>query len=295
LKVEGSTQQPGCSKAAGLQEHRGDDRMNAVTTSVCKPVRIGAVSYLNSKPLIEGLPELTADARVLLDYPSRLADDLAGGLLDVALIPSIEYFGDPDYRILSDACVAARGSVLSVKLYCRVPPGSIATLALDEGSRTSAALARILLAERFGVFPEIEPLPLGHSADSTSADAILLIGDRAMHPLQERFEAIWDLGEEWFGWTGLPFVFAMWVARDGSDLGDVEQALNRARDRGVERINDIAAREAPLLGISEEVAADYLTNNLHYRLGSAERNGLALFHKLAAKIGLVSQFDDLDV
>src|SRR5688500_286945 len=89
------------------------------------PVRIGAVSYLNSKPLIEGLLELAPQAQLILDYPSRLADELAAGRLDVALIPSIESFGDPDYEIISDACVASRGPVLSVKLYFRKAPGDV--------------------------------------------------------------------------------------------------------------------------------------------------------------------------
>src|SRR6188768_2338628 len=96
--------------------------------------RIGAVNYLNSKPLIEGLAELAPEAELVLDYPSRLARDLSAGRLDVALVPSIACLLEPHYEVVSDACVAARGPVLSVKLYSRVPPQSIRRLALDEGS-----------------------------------------------------------------------------------------------------------------------------------------------------------------
>ncbi len=103
----------------------------------------------------------------MFDLPSRLADGLADGQLDVALIPSIEFFQDPAYRIVSDACIACRGPVLSVKLFSRVPAERIRTLALDEGSRTSAALVRILLRERFGIEPQLEPLPIGATARST--------------------------------------------------------------------------------------------------------------------------------
>jgi chorismate dehydratase len=252
-------------------------------------VRIGAVSYLNSKPLIEGLPELAPQAQLILDYPSRLADELAAGRLDVALIPSIESFGDPDYEIISDACVASRGPVLSVKLYFRKAPGDVRTLALDEGSRTSAALARIMLAERFGVSPVACPLPLGDSTSDTNADAVLLIGDRAMRPPRESFATVWDLGEEWFEWTGLPFVFAMWVTRRGLQLGPIESALSAARDRGLARIDQIAAREAAPLGISQSAARNYLTRNLHFQLGSAERSGLRLFRTLAAQHGLAPE------
>jgi chorismate dehydratase len=253
------------------------------------PVRIGAVSYLNSKPLIEGLRDLAPHAELLLDYPSRLADELAAGRLDVALVPSIEAFGDPDYEVVSDACVASRGPVLSVKLYFRKPPGDVRTLALDEGSRTSAALARIMLEERFGVSPATRPLPLGDSTADTDADAVLLIGDRAISPPRERFEAVWDLGQEWFDWTGLPFVFAMWVTRAGVELGPIESVLSAARDRGVDQLAQIALRESAALGISQAAAQDYLARNLHFRLGSAERSGLRLFRSLAARYGLASE------
>ena len=250
-------------------------------------VRIGAVSYLNSKPLIEGLADLCPDARLILDVPSRLADQLSRGELDVALIPSVEAFSDPEYQIVSDACVATHGDVLSVKLYSRVALGEIRTLALDQGSRTSAALTRIMLAERFGVEPELRKLPLGKTVADTDADAILLIGDRAIEPPTEQFQATWDLGREWLDWTGLPFVFAMWVTRSGADLGRVEAALGQARDLGLSRIEEIAGRESPRLGISQETAVHYLRENLHFRLGSAERSGLRLFSQLAAARGLV--------
>ncbi len=251
--------------------------------------RIGAVSYLNSKPLVEDLSELLPQCDIRLDYPSRLADDLAAGRLDVALIPSVECMRKPDYEIVSDACVATRGPVLSVKLYSRVPMGSIKTLSLDEGSRTSAALTKIMLHERFGVRPACRPLPLEQSIEHSDADAILLIGDRAMHTPHEHFHSVWDLGEEWTNWTGLPFVFAMWVARADSVLGDVESRLCAARDRGVVRIPEIARREAPKIGVSVEKAESYLKRNLHFRLGSAERNGLRLFHELAMKMGLAPE------
>ena len=316
-------------------------------------VAVGAVNYLNSKPLIEGLNELLEDhATLRLDYPSRLADELASGHLDVALIPSIEYFrggvkssgqcvagveslspqffnparthagggedADPShtsgadaafpYEIISDACVAAHGPVLSVKLYSRVPWGEVKSLALDEGSRTSATLARILLAERHGVFPKLEPLPLDHRTQDSSADAILLIGDRAISPPKEKFLGTWDLGEEWLEWTGLPFVFAMWVGRrvDGRGLmvdgrnslgksssstlnpqpSTIDHLLSAARDLGVARLDDIARREAPLLGLSLPTTVSYLSENLQYHLGPAERNGLKLFYELASSMGL---------
>ncbi|MCY2965699.1 MAG: menaquinone biosynthesis protein [Planctomycetota bacterium] len=251
-----------------------------------RKLRIGAVNYLNSKPLIEGLAELTPEADLILDYPSRLADQLSRGGLDVALVPSIASLLDPDYEVVSDACVATRGPVLSVKMYSRVPPQEIRQLALDAGSRTSATLVRILLAERYQVFPQVAPLPLDQTLESSSADAILLIGDRAIHEPQETFACTWDLGEEWTKSTGLPFVFALWATRSGTELGPIEEALTAARDLGVERLDEIARREAPLLGLSERVTIDYLKHNLYYRLGESERKGLARFQQLAVRYEL---------
>ena len=163
-----------------------------------------------------------------MDFPSRLADDLAGGRLDVALIPSIEFFNDPGYTIVSNACIACRGPVLSVKLFSRRPIESIRTLALDEGSRTSVSLARILLGKRYGVQPKFHALRVDKSLDEPDADAVLLIGDRAMRSAGGPFEVVWDLGDEWCRWTELPFVFAMWVCRCGADLDGVDGGSGRS-------------------------------------------------------------------
>lgn len=256
-------------------------------------IRVGAVSYLNTKPLIYGFEKFAPEAELVLDYPSRLADSLAAGTLDVALIPSIEFFQDPSYTIVSDACIGCRGPVLSVKLFSRVPIDKIRTLALDEGSRTSAALVRILLHERFGLAPQTEPLPLGNALAESNADAVLLIGDRAMHSPTGKFAEVWDLGDEWCRWAELPFVFAMWTARAGVDLGGIDRALESARDEGVAHLADIARREAAPLGLTQPECVSYLRDNLHFHLGPRESRGLELFYKLAQKQGLAPPGVDL--
>ena len=250
------------------------------------PLRIGAVNYLNTKPLIYGLERLAPWTELVLEVPSRLADELARGRLDVALIPSIEYFSDSSYAIVSDACIACRGPVLSVKLFSRRPIETIRSLALDEGSRTSIALARILLQERFSLAPRLEPLPLGASLEDTEADAVLLIGDRAIHSPPGRFQAIWDLGDEWCRWAELPFVFAMWTARAGAELDGLEAALCEARDLGVAHLDEIAAREAAPLGLTRPQCLSYLRDNLHFYLGPREQRGLELFYSRAVQLGL---------
>ena len=253
-------------------------------------LRVGAVQYLNTKPLVHGLA--AAGVEVVYDLPSRLADRLADRRLDVALIPSVGLFRG-GHRIVSDACIGCRGPVMSVKLFFRTLPSRVATLAVDEGSRTSATLARILLAERHGVRPAVEILPIGAGLADTAADAVLLIGDRAIGDPRaagrtgSAFQLVWDLGDEWCRWSGLPFVFAVWAVRDGVDLGDLPRRLDRARDDGLANLAAIAAAEAASHGLTVPQCLSYLRDNLHYDLGLAEREALALFRHHAAALGLI--------
>jgi chorismate dehydratase len=255
--------------------------------------RIGAVQYLNTKPLVYGLA--VRGVGVSYDLPSRLADQLSSGLLDVALIPSIELFRGSGYRVVSDACIGCRGPVMSVKLFFRTLPGRVARLAVDEGSRTSATLARILLAERHGVVPEVETLPIGAGIADTSADAVLLIGDRAIGAQRGSFQLIWDLGDEWCRWTGLPFVFAVWAARPGVDVPHVEPLLARARDAGRINLASIAAAEAASHGLTVPQCLSYLRDNLHYELGPRERAALVRFYRHAEALSLAPAGVDVAV
>lgn len=251
-------------------------------------LRIGAVSYLNTKPLIAGLHQrLGRRGRLVLDLPSRLAERLAAADLDVALIPSVEAMRDAGYRTVSDAVIACRGPVWSVRLLSRVPVPKMRTLALDEGSRTSAAMLRVLLAERHGLFPSLVPLPIDQSPESADADAVLLIGDRAMHPARGVYQEIWDLGDRWCRWTELPFVFAMWVARPGVDTDDLAGILEASRDEGVAASEQIARREAATHGLTTEDLHRYFVENLHFRLGPGERAGLESFRQRASRLGLI--------
>ncbi len=249
-------------------------------------VRIGAVNYLNTKPLICDLDQLAPEADLILDLPSRLADRLAAGELDVALIPVIEYFRAGTYSAVPNISIATRGPVLSVTLFSRKPWPEIRRVALDEGSRTSAALTQILLRKRHGITPEVIPLPLDRDAEDADADAVLLIGDRAMRACLPGMDFAFDLGREWHDWTGLPFVYALWAVRAGADLGGVEAALHEAKRRGVRKAGVIAQREAPGLGLDAGYCRRYLADILHFDLGPRELEGLARYHALAAEIGL---------
>src|SRR3954451_16959274 len=145
-------------------------------------LRVGAVNYLNTKPLIERLTDFAPNIVLSLDLPSKLADQLAAGELDVGLIPVIEFFRGDNYSFVPNVAIGSRGPVLSVTLFSKVPWEQIRTVALDEGSRTSAALTQILLRKRYVVKPLVQPLPIDASAEHLTTDAVLLIGDRAMRP-----------------------------------------------------------------------------------------------------------------
>jgi chorismate dehydratase len=251
-----------------------------------QPIRIGGVTYLNSRPLLHALPRHLPEAEILVDFPSRLADGLAAGRFDAALVPSIEYLRQPGLRIASNAAVACDGPVLSVKLFGRVPVERVETLALDEGSRTSAALAQILLRERYGLRPRLLPLPLDIAPSDCPADAVVVIGDRGMLPPAEELAFSWDLGEEWSCWTGLPFVFALWAARPHVEANRIDRALAAARDEGLTCLEEIARLAAPDVGLSEAACLSYLRDNLQFHLGARQRAGLERFFELARKNGL---------
>lgn len=249
-------------------------------------VRVGAVNYLNTKPLIEDLGAFAPNSELRLDLPSRLADQLRDGQLDVGLIPVIEYFRGGNYSHVPGVSIASRGPVLSVTLFSRVPWAEIKSVALDEGSRTSVALTKVILYHRHGIKPTTVPLPIHAAAEEMTTDAVLLIGDRAMQACLPGFEYAYDLGQEWFDWTGLPFVFAVWAVRAGVDLQGVDLGLRAARDHGLRRVGHIAWREAPGLRLDAGMCRRYLSNILSFDLGEAELSGLRRFHVLAAELGL---------
>ena len=247
-------------------------------------IRVGAVNYLNSKPLIEGLAGFSDRIELSLDLPSRMADQLAAGELDVGLIPVIEFFRAGSYSMIPNVAIASRGPVLSVTLFSKVPWEEIRSVALDEGSRTSAALTKILLNRAFG--RDADP-------ESAGTDAVLLIGDRAMKACLPSFKFAYDLGQEWTDRTALPMVFAVWAVRAGVDLGAAEFAFVRAKNQGLANAGAIAVREAKILGLDPGYCRRYFTNIIHYDLGPVELAGMNRFYQLAVQAGLAPEGVDL--
>ena len=258
-------------------------------------LRIGAVSFLNTKPLIYPLlnEEIQTDIALSVDVPSRIAALLSKGELEVGLIPIIEYFRanplDTSYCILSDIAIASHGSVKSIQLFSRVPIPEIRRIGLDTNSRSSTALLKILLAEKYQIAPAfttcrptVNPKTALQDRQDPPFDAILLIGDAALRHLGST-EYNLDLGEAWHKLTGLPFVYACWVARTEAQLDDLPRVLLESKVHGIARIPEIAQIEARKLGLPEELCSHYLQHHIKYDLGELEIKGLELFYKYAVK------------
>lgn len=248
-------------------------------------IKIGAVSYLNAKPLIYTLPKNDPNIQLSTAVPSLLADQLQAGRLDVALIPSIEYLRDKNYRIIPNISISSHGTVRSVKLFSKAPIEKVQRVALDTSSRTSRALLKILLAEKYGLNPEYTSYAHRFPIQDTDADAVLLIGDAAMQQSDEGWYTL-DLGEEWYLMTGMPFVYALWVTKENTVLDYIIQKLQQAKQEGLQLIPVIVQVESLKLNLPESLCREYLTQNIRYDLNEAELVGLRLFYDYAVKLGL---------
>jgi chorismate dehydratase len=248
-------------------------------------VRVGAVSFLNARPLVRGLERWSHRFSVRYDLPSVCADLLHRGDVDLGLIPSIEYLRG-EYHVVPDAGVVSVGPVASVAIFTPRPLGDVRTLALDTSSRTSVALARVLCARHF----RIDPVFVDHGppldAMLAAADAALLIGDPALFAdWRARGLQAFDLGEAWQALTGLPFVYAFWAGRPGLLTTADVLVLQHARADGERDVDAIAEQFFPGDAERAAVGARYLRENIRFRMGAREADGLARFFALAAEIG----------
>jgi chorismate dehydratase len=278
-------------------------------------IRLGAVGYLNARPLVYGL-DVAPGFSLRYDVPSECARLLHDGAIDVGLIPSIEYLRGGPYRIVPDLSIASRGPVASVAIYTTKPMREVRSIALDTSSRTSVALVSVLCARLFKIQPVLEPRGPDLPAMLERCDAALVIGDNALlldHstvrpkrdtsteyrvpspesrvpspesrvPSPESPVEKIDLGEAWQTLTGLPFVYAFWAGRPDA-LGERDvQALQRARDGGVARTDVIAREYFPDSPVHQAAGAAYLRDNIKYDLGDEQRAGLELFYRYAVEV-----------
>jgi chorismate dehydratase len=237
---------------------------------------VGVIPFLNAKPIVYGLEMGLGEGRMELNYhtPDQCARLLAEGKLDLALVPAVEYAELEGLRILPGISIASMGEVASVLLLSKVPLEKVDSVSLDRRSRTSAALLQVLCAELYRISPKIAPAEPNPAAMLKAADAALVIGDEALY-FREKVQVRRDLGEDWHKLTGQPFVFALWVGNEKVEPEDI-RLLHRSLREGINNIHKIAANyTAP--GASADLNERYLTENILYRLGDDELNGLKLF------------------
>lgn len=261
-----------------------------------KPLRVGAVSYLNTKPLVYGLDAVPEQFDIRFDVPAKCATLLHEGQVDLGLIPAIEFLrGSEDYWIVPGAAIASEGDVASVAIFTKKPIGQVESIALDLSSRTSVALTRIMCVKRWGIAPAFTPAEPDLDAMLAGADAALVIGDPAMaiDAAALGLTKI-DLGGEWHALTGLPFVYAMWTGRRDAVSSVQCAAMRHAREQGEANLPRIAERVGGGDAVRAEQALRYLRDNLKYGLGDREAAGLRRFHELGVEVGLAPALKPLN-
>ena len=238
-----------------------------------RKIRVGAVSYLNTKPLLYGIERspIIKDIELIIDHPANIAamllyEEIDMGLVPVAVIPQMS-----EYQINGSHCIGSNGKVASVCLFSDVPIENIERVFLDYQSRTSVQLARILLKEYWKISPELVDDGKDFRDRIGGTTAGVVIGDRALEQrLKSRY--IYDLAEAWKGMTGLPFVFAAWISRKQLDAGFVAE-FDEANRQGVLHIEEVVAENPyPVFDLR-----DYFTKHLDYALDEPKQRGLERF------------------
>jgi chorismate dehydratase len=252
---------------------------------ISKRPRVSAVSYLNTSPLVWGM--LHGGQRDLFDLEFRLpadcADHLASGAADIGIVPSFELTRQ-DLEIIPGQGIACHGAVRSILMISRPPAAQIRTLALDSSSRTSVALARVILERRYGAVPQTVSHAPNLGAMLRIADAALIIGDPALRidPVSLPWH-VYDLGAEWVEMTGLPMVFAVWAGRKGTVTPEVVAAFQESCRYGLERLEEIVVVESSARGFAPDLVRDYLRRHIVHKLGPRDYQGLELFLEYASR------------
>jgi chorismate dehydratase len=258
-------------------------------------LRISAISYLNTAPLMWDFEHGPAGREFEISYtvPSLCAKALADGSADIGIIPAAAYTQIPSLQVLPDIAIASRRAVRSILLVSQIPIELVRTVALDTSSMTSVALTKILLERWMGGGRSFTPMEPDIEMMLNECDAGLLIGDPALQVDRQKYHTV-DLAEEWIRYTGKPFVFAFWVVREAA-LREADPAIDLAamfresRDHGLmpENLEVISSEWGPRVGLSEADVRSYLNDNIYYRLDSGCLEGLRLFYRYAAELGLL--------
>jgi chorismate dehydratase len=257
-------------------------------------VRLGAVNYLNVRPLVYGLERDASRVSLRFDPPSVCARLLEAGDIDLGMVPSITYLQRPGDRIVPGVGIASEGAVESVAIFTRVPIREVRTLAVDTSSRTSVALTRILCARRFEIAPSIVPHAPALASMLAVADAALVIGDAALFVDHRALGADKiDLGEAWHAMTGWPFVWAFWSGRADAASPAVVSLLHGAAEAGLANLEAIANAYSSEPE-RQAVGRAYLRDRLLFRLTDAALEGLRAYYREAVALGLADGDRPLD-
>lgn len=244
-----------------------------------KQIRVGAVSYLNTKPLLYGIEhsDIAHDIDLIVDYPSRLAQLLGNGDIDIALLPVAAIPSIKGARIISDYGIAANGNVVSVGIFSCVPINEIKFIYLDYQSRTSVRLAKLLLKNFWNVDVTFLEADEQYISKIEGATAAVIIGDRALQRLND-YPYFYDLSAAWKEYTGLDFIFAAWVAN--KDLPtDFLDKFNKANAYGLAHLNDVVSENPfPVYDLYK-----YYTENICFMLDKQKLDGLREFLRLIAE------------
>lgn len=245
------------------------------------------MSYLNTWPLVWGF--LHGPQRGLFDFrfdlPAECARALGSGDAAIGLVPCAE-LDRLGLDFVPNLGIACEGAVRTILIISKRPYGEIRRLAVDTSSRTSVALSRILLAEKYGCRPEFVPMAPEMESMLAECDAALIIGDPALHIQPETLPyRTLDLGAEWVEWSGLPMVFAVWAGRKEVLTAEVAEAFAGSYGWGRTHTEEIVARAVSERGFGAEAARTYLTRQIVYELGARHLEGLALFRRLVREMG----------
>jgi chorismate dehydratase len=280
----------------------GAQRNGRQTSGGADPLRLGVVSFINTLPLIEGL-EALRDLELRHSVPSRLIDQLLADDVEVALCSSIDYQRCAEPLVaLPVGLLGCDGPTLTVRLYSTRPIEHIERVSCDTDSHASIALMRILLKEIHGLEPRLVDYDARrHAAGGGSPvdwpEAMLIIGDKVVtdSPPAVRYPHQLDLGEAWTEHTSLPFVFALWLAKETSDAPRLRRQrtaaaiLDRQRRYNAIRLDWIVHHRAPQRRWPRDLAGDYLKHHIAYEFTDRRRRGLELFYDKALAHGLIAR------
>jgi chorismate dehydratase len=252
--------------------------LHANLLQLSKKIRVGAVSYLNTKPLLYGLQHhaVSESIELIEDYPANLARALQNNTIDIGLVPVAVIPKLPEAHLISDYCIGATGPVASVCIFSNVPMEEIQTLYLDYQSKTSVNLAKVLLKNYWKKEVQFLEAPKNFMNLIDGNTAAVIIGDRALDKF-DSYPFRYDLAEAWIGYTAKPIVFATWVSNKQLDVGFIA-SFNEANALGLTNINTVI----------EQLSADYnsydlhtyFTKNISYTLNAAKKEGMAQFLSL---------------